>query len=71
MNGFIELITKLVIQAGLDRSCVHYNEGLELPGYFRPTKRWDFVVVVEGRLIAALEAKSQVGPSLGNKPVTF
>jgi hypothetical protein len=66
MNGFIELITKLVIQAGVDRSCVHYNEGLELPGYFRPTKRWDLVVVVKGRLIAALEAKSQVGPSFGN-----
>src|SRR5258707_15817106 len=59
MNGFVQLITNLVIEAGVDRSAVHYNESLELPGYFRPTKRWDLVVVVDGRLIAALEAKSQ------------
>ena len=39
---------------------------LELPGYFRPSKRWDFLVVVESKLVAALEAKSQVGPSFGN-----
>jgi hypothetical protein len=66
MNGFVQLITSLVIEAGIDRSSIHYNESLELPGYFRPTKRWDLVVVVDGRLIAALEAKSQVGPSFGN-----
>jgi hypothetical protein len=66
MDGFIELLTKLVIEAGIDRSHVFYNEFLELPGYFRPTKRWDFLVVVKGQLVAALEAKSQVGPSFGN-----
>jgi len=66
MNGFVQLITNLVIEAGADRASVHYNESLELPGYFRPTKRWDLIVVVDGRLIAALEAKSQVGPSFGN-----
>src|ERR1035441_3331264 len=66
MDGFIELLTKLVIEAGIDRSHVFYNESLELPGYFRPTKRWDFLVVVKGQLVAALESKSQVGPSFGN-----
>ena len=66
MDGFIELLTKLVIQAGIDRSHVFYNESLELPGYFRPTKKWDFLVVVKGQLVTALEAKSQVGPSFGN-----
>jgi hypothetical protein len=39
---------------------------LTLPGYFRPTKIWDLVVVHEGKLVAALEFKSQVGPSFGN-----
>ena len=39
---------------------------LTLPGYFRPTKLWDLLVMNEGRLIAALEFKSQVGPSFGN-----
>jgi hypothetical protein len=66
MDAFIELLTKLVIGAGIDRSHVFYNESLELPGYFRPTKKWDFLVVVKGQLVAALEAKSQVGPSFGN-----
>src|SRR5436190_15093548 len=67
MDGFIELFTKLVIEAGIDRSHIFYRRGfLELPGYFRPTKQWDFVVVVKSQLVAALEAKSQVGPSFGN-----
>lgn len=39
---------------------------LTLLGYFRPTKLWDFLVVNEGRLIAALEFKCHVGSSFGN-----
>ena len=66
MNGFIELLTKLVIEAGIDRSHIYYDQSLELPGYFRPNKKWDFIVVVNSQLIAALESKSQVGPSFGN-----
>jgi hypothetical protein len=66
MNGFIELFTKLVMEAGIDRAHIYYQESLELPGYFRPNKIWDFIVVVKGQLVAALEAKSQVGPSFGN-----
>jgi hypothetical protein len=66
MNGFIELLTKLVIEAGIDRSHIYYQNSLELPGYFRPNKKWDFIVVAKGQLVAALEAKSQVGPSFGN-----
>ena len=66
MDGFIALLTKLVIEAGIDAANIYYRESLELPGYFRPTKRWDFIVVVNGKLIVALETKSQVGPSFGN-----
>ena len=39
---------------------------LELPGFFRPTKEWDLLVIRDNKLIAAIEAKSQVGPSFGN-----
>src|SRR6266404_6042969 len=67
MDGFIELLTRLVVEAGIDRPHIFYRRGfLELPGYFRPTKQWDFIVVVKGQLVAALETKSQVGPSFGN-----
>jgi hypothetical protein len=37
-----------------------------LPGFFRPTKLWDLLVLHQGHLIAAIELKSQVGPSFGN-----
>lgn len=66
MDGFIGLLTKLVIEAGIDQAHIYYKESLELPGYFRPSKRWDFLVVVNKQLVAALETKSQVGPSFGN-----
>jgi hypothetical protein len=66
MDGFIELLKKLVSDAGMNQSCIFCSESLELPGYFRPTKQWDFLVVSEGQLIAAIETKSQVGPSFGN-----
>jgi hypothetical protein len=66
MDGFIELLTKLAIEAGIDRSHIYYQESLELPGYFRPNKRWDFLIVAKNQLVVALETKSQVGPSFGN-----
>jgi len=66
MNGFIELLTRLVNEAGIDSSHIFYRDSLELPGYFRPSKRWDFLVVVKRQLVVALETKSQVGPSFGN-----
>ncbi|MFT4088671.1 MAG: PaeR7I family type II restriction endonuclease [Gordonia sp. (in: high G+C Gram-positive bacteria)] len=37
-----------------------------LPTYFRPAKNWDLVVLYRGSLIAAMEFKSQRGPSFGN-----
>jgi hypothetical protein len=66
MDGFIALLTRLAVEAGADRSHIFHKDSLELPGYFRPNKKWDFLIVVEGRLVAGLEAKSQVGPSFGN-----
>lgn len=39
---------------------------VELPGYCRPEKKWDLVVVDGDALAAAIEFKSQVGPSFGN-----
>jgi len=66
MDGFINLCTDLVVEAGIPREHVFTKKRLELPGFFRPTKKWDLVVVRDGALIAAIEAKSQVGPSFGN-----
>lgn len=66
MDGFITLVTDLIIEAGIPRQYVFHNAALELPGFFRPTKEWDLLVVRDGQLVLALEAKSQVGPSFGN-----
>lgn len=66
MDGFIRLFTDLICEAGVAREHLHCERTLELPGFFRPTKEWDLVIVRDGTLIAAIEAKSQVGPSFGN-----
>lgn len=66
MDGFMTLITELLVDIGVRKGCIFRNKAVELPGFFRPTKEWDLLVVNDNQLILALEAKSQVGPSFGN-----
>jgi len=67
MDGFIALIQDVIRANGLtDAHMMLERRVLTLPGFFRPTKLWDLLIVKDGRLIAALELKSQVGPSFGN-----
>lgn len=67
MDGFIALVIDLVRANGLAHAEIHQKRTvLTLPGYFRPTKLWDLLVIHKGELIAAIELKSQVGPSFGN-----
>jgi hypothetical protein len=66
MGGFGSLIKDLFIGAGIESDHIYDDIALEIPGFFRPTKEWDILVVRDGQLIAALELKSQVGPSFGN-----
>lgn len=66
MDGFIDLFTDLITQSGISAHYVFRKKAVELPGFFRPSKEWDLLVVRDGTLIAAIEAKSQVGPSFGN-----
>jgi hypothetical protein len=66
MDGFIGLFTDIIVATGIPKECVFTKSRVELPGYFRPTKQWDLLVVRESRLLVAIEAKSQVGPSFGN-----
>jgi hypothetical protein len=67
MDGFVKMARQIVCQNGLGDADIHLGRRvLTLPGYFRPTKLWDMLVTHEGRLIAAVEFKSQVGPSFGN-----
>jgi Restriction endonuclease XhoI len=66
MDGFCELVSVVLKANDLPEASILTRDRLELPGYFRPTKRWDLLVVHEGHLIAAMEFKSQRGPSFGN-----
>ena len=66
MDGFIDLFTELITRTRISKQCIFRKKAVELPGFFRPTKEWDILVVSNHTLIAAIEAKSQVGPSFGN-----
>src|SRR5690606_22909488 len=66
-DGFIALFVDLVKANGLAHADIYLTRKLvTLPGYFRPTKQWDIVVMNGKRLIATLELKSHVGPSFSN-----
>ncbi len=66
MDGFTALLMELARANGLADADIHQRRSLlTLPGYFRPTKVWDMLIINGGRLVAALELKSQVG-SFGN-----
>lgn len=64
MDGFAQLFADLVRANGLLDAEVYTDRKMgTLPGFFRPGKEWDVVVVRDGRLIAAIELKSHIGPS--------
>jgi len=67
MDGFVDLLTKVARANGLANARVCTDRAsLTLPGYYRATKNWDLLILNGSRLLAAVELKSQVGPSFGN-----
>ena len=66
MNGFVSLVKGLLLHKGLPQTQVYCERAIELPGWYRPEKKWDLLVVAAGQLLAGVEFKSQVGPSFGN-----
>lgn len=65
MDGFIGLVKDCLCESGLPEAHVFCKKAVELPGWYRPEKQWDLLVVAEGQLLAGIEFKSQVG-SFGN-----
>ena len=61
MGALEVLVTDILIEAGLKKLDVKSRTGIELPGYYRPEKKWDLIVVSEGQLVTAIEFKSMVG----------
>jgi len=65
LDGFIGLLRDILSEAGLPQATINTGS-TTLPGYYRPTKNWDLVVVVDDMLLASIEFKAHVGPSFGN-----
>ena len=65
MDGFISLVRNYLCKNGLPKAHVYCEKRVELPGWYRPEKKWDLLVVADGHLLAGIEFKSQVG-SFGN-----
>ena len=65
MNGFVNLVRDLLREGGLPEAHVYCEKSMEVPGWYRPEKQWDLLVVADGKLLAGIEFKSQVG-SFGN-----
>lgn len=62
-----QLKTHGVVDKEIFVKCSILDTGkLTLPGYFRPTKVWDLLVIRDNQLLAAMELKAQAGPSFGN-----
>jgi hypothetical protein len=66
MGALEVLVADILCNAGLKKLDIRTRTALELPGYFRATKKWDLMVVSEGQLVLAMEFKSQAGKSIGN-----
>ena len=66
LDPLSQLVRNIFIEAGIPAADVHCGStNLEIPGFYRPQKRWDIVVVHNGTLVAAVEFKSILG-SYGN-----
>ena len=65
MDGFCDLLMGVLADNGITKPIIHRHSRLEIPGYFRPTKKWDMLVFHNEVLLAVIEFKSQAG-SFGN-----
>ncbi len=65
MDGFINLVRDYLCANGLPKAQVFCGKAVEIPGWYRPEKQWDLLVISDGELLAGIEFKSQVG-SFGN-----
>lgn len=65
MDGFVNLVREQLSEHGISKAQVFCRKRIELPGWYRPEKQWDLLVIANRELIAGIEFKSQVG-SFGN-----
>src|SRR5258706_16145919 len=57
LDGFVTLVAECLVESGIPDAAIHQKRNVVLPGFFRPTKDWDLLVVADGKLLAILECK--------------
>lgn len=65
LDPLADVIKNMLVEAGLDAKDIYTKGELELPGYFRPEKKWDLLAFHKKELVAAIELKS-IWSSYGN-----
>ncbi len=65
MDSLANLITQVFKDEGFPDESIRLRGDRNVPGYFRPTKEWDLLVVHKETLVAAVELKS-IASSFGN-----
>jgi hypothetical protein len=61
MDALAEVLAEAFVDVGFSSETIYKAKKVELPGYLRPSKQWDLVVMHEDQIAAAIEFKSQVG----------
>ena len=54
MDGFAGIIAGVLLGCGLPKEEIFYRRSIQLPGYYRPEKKWDVLVVSEGKLVVVI-----------------
>jgi hypothetical protein len=65
LDEFVNLLTWTVRSHGLPNAIILTGRKAQIPGFFRPTKSWDVLIMEGDTLIGAIELKS-IADSFGN-----
>ena len=61
MNGFRDLAMDIARDNGLTNASILFQRSvLTLPGFFRPTKQWDMLVLNNGELVATGSPRTEL-----------
>ncbi len=58
LDAFVDILKWVVHNNGLPNAKVLTGKKAQIPGFFRPTKSWDVLIMDDNTLIAAIELKS-------------
>jgi hypothetical protein len=59
------LLLDFLTECGVSTASIFRGKKTDIPGYFRPEKNWDILIVERKALVLAIELKSQAGNEIG------